>query len=48
MDTSILLKTVKNTRSLSETLKEKIDQMKKSLQKFDMKPASYKKEESGS
>ncbi|MEA1969770.1 MAG: AAA family ATPase [Thermodesulfobacteriota bacterium] len=44
LNTDILLKIIKNTRSISETLQEKIETMKKSLSKFDMKPASAKNE----
>lgn len=40
LDTSILIQTIKNTRSLSETLKTKIEQMKKALEQYDMKSAS--------
>ncbi|MBF0228232.1 MAG: AAA family ATPase [Desulfamplus sp.] len=40
LDTSILLQTIKNTRSLSETLKVKIEKMKKALEQYDMKSAS--------
>lgn len=40
LDTDMVLKIVENTRSISETLKEKIEKMKRALNKFDMKPAS--------
>ena len=42
LDTSILLNIINETRSISETLKDKIQKMKKELEKFDMKTASSK------
>ena len=40
LDTDMLLKIIENTRSISETLQEKIKTMKKALSKFHMKPVS--------
>lgn len=38
--TEDLIATVKDTKSISNTLKEKIDSIKKTIQKIDIKPAS--------
>ncbi len=38
--TSDLRKTVKDTKSISNTLKEKIEQIKRTIDKIDIKPAS--------
>lgn len=42
--TDDLLKSVKDTKSISNTLKEKIDQIKDTIKKIDIKPASQKPE----
>lgn len=42
VDTALLVDIIKDTKSVSETLKEKIDEMKNALKSFDMKPASFK------
>ena len=38
--TENLIATVKDTKSISSTLKEKIDTIKQTVQKIDIKPAS--------
>ena len=38
--TEDLIATVKDTKSISNTLKEKIETIKKTIQKIDIKPAS--------
>ena len=38
--TEKLIATVKDTKSISNTLKEKIESIKKTIQKIDIKPAS--------
>ncbi|MEZ4525521.1 MAG: AAA family ATPase [Desulfobacterales bacterium] len=45
VDTDLLLQTIENTKSLSVTLKDKIADMKKALEKFDMKSASREQSE---
>jgi SpoVK/Ycf46/Vps4 family AAA+-type ATPase len=40
VDTNHMLEIIKKTKSISKTLKEKIDELKKVLEKYDMKPAS--------
>ena len=40
--TKDLIKSVKDTRSISNTLKDKIKQIKETIDKIDIKPASKK------
>ncbi|WP_409305731.1 AAA family ATPase [Peribacillus sp. SCS-155] len=44
LTTEDLIEVIKQTKSLSQTLKDKIEQMKRAIEKIDIKPASRTKE----